>query len=293
MKARIRTIKPEFFKHEDLYDAEQESGLPLRLAFAGLWTVCDKEGRFEWRPRALKIEVMPYDDVDFSRVLHALTTRGFIIRYRVGDKEFGCVPSFGKHQVINNRESPSEIPEPPQAAEILTESTRAPRVNDACPTRQQHAQAEGEGEGEGDKEEEECASAISNLSDADRLLLDVTQAVGLKSGHTPAYWMPPAATLHVWRWVTDLGLDPERIVDAARQSRSAHPEPPSGPKALDGVMKRLAAELSAPPMQIPTAATGGRNDRSRFDTAHREYTRRIASGEIQRGPDASDPFAGR
>ena len=26
--ARIRTIKPEFFKHEDLFDAEKETGLP-------------------------------------------------------------------------------------------------------------------------------------------------------------------------------------------------------------------------------------------------------------------------
>jgi hypothetical protein len=29
--SRIRTIKPDFFTHEDLFDAEQESGLPLRL----------------------------------------------------------------------------------------------------------------------------------------------------------------------------------------------------------------------------------------------------------------------
>jgi hypothetical protein len=33
--ARIRTIKPEFFRHGGLFDAEIETGLPLRVAFAG------------------------------------------------------------------------------------------------------------------------------------------------------------------------------------------------------------------------------------------------------------------
>ncbi|GAA4169527.1 hypothetical protein [Shinella granuli] len=79
--ARIRTIKPEFFKHEGIFDAEQETGLPLRLAFAGLWTQCDREGRFAWRPRQLKVDILPYDELDFLRVLDALATRGFIVKY--------------------------------------------------------------------------------------------------------------------------------------------------------------------------------------------------------------------
>ena len=44
--ARIRTIKPEFFRHEGLYELEQETGFAIRVAFAGLWTACDREGRF-------------------------------------------------------------------------------------------------------------------------------------------------------------------------------------------------------------------------------------------------------
>ena len=47
--ARIRTIKPEFFRHEALYEAEHETGLPLRVAYAGLWTAADREGRFQWK----------------------------------------------------------------------------------------------------------------------------------------------------------------------------------------------------------------------------------------------------
>lgn len=115
--ARIRTIKPGFFKHERLYDAEQETGLPLRLAFAGLWTVADREGRFAWRPRSLKTDVLPYDDVDFSRVLDALATRGFIVRYASGDDEFAYIPNWHRHQVVNNRETASDLPPPPENIE--------------------------------------------------------------------------------------------------------------------------------------------------------------------------------
>lgn len=157
MMARIRTIKPEFFRHEELFDAEQETGFPLRLAFAGLWTVCDREGRFRWCPRQIKLDVLPHDNVDFSRVLDALTTRGFIVKYTINGEAFGYVPSWGRHQVINNRESVSELPEPPPSSGGVgvvlprtepPETTREPRVTDACPTPLVHAQGEGEGEGE-------------------------------------------------------------------------------------------------------------------------------------------------
>ena len=107
---RIRTIKPSFFKHEELFEAEKASGLPLRVAFSGLWTVCDRDGRFAWKPRTLKTDVMPYDDVDFGAVLDALVKSGFVVRYTVDGREYGSVPSWGEHQVINSREAASAIP---------------------------------------------------------------------------------------------------------------------------------------------------------------------------------------
>lgn len=108
--ARIRTVKPELFRHEELYELEQEYKLPLRLAFIGLWCVCDREGRFKWRPNQLKIEILPYDKIDFSRVLDALATRGFVVEYTSDTGErYGYVPTFTAHQVINNRESQSQL----------------------------------------------------------------------------------------------------------------------------------------------------------------------------------------
>jgi len=144
--ARIRTIKPSFFRHGGLYDAEKETRLPIRVAYAGLWTACDKEGRFRWNPRELKLDCLPHDELDFSRVLDALTTRGFIVKYTVDGITYGCIPSWKDHQVVNNRETPSLFPEPPDNIEQLT---RDPRVHDASTTRGENCQGEGKGKEEG------------------------------------------------------------------------------------------------------------------------------------------------
>lgn len=144
--ARIRTIKPEFFRHADLYEAERETGLPLRLAFAGLWTAADREGRFKWKPRELKLDCLPHDDVDFSRVLDALVTRGWLVRYAVNGVTYGAIPTWGAHQIVNNREKASDIPEPNENNML----TREARVDDAKTTPLKQVQGEGKGkEGEG------------------------------------------------------------------------------------------------------------------------------------------------
>jgi hypothetical protein len=152
--ARIRTIKPEFFRHHDLFIAEKETKLPIRIAFAGLWTACDKEGRFRWSPEALKLDCLPYDNLDFSRVLDALLTRGFLVKYSVNGCIFGCIPTFRRHQVINNRERESEIPAPTESTTL----TREPREGHACPTPLNLDQGEGEGKGREKEREGDIAS---------------------------------------------------------------------------------------------------------------------------------------
>jgi hypothetical protein len=143
---RIRSIKPEFFHHEGLFEAELETKLPLRVAFAGLWCIADREGRFKWEPRRIGVQVLPYDGVDFSRVLDALATRAFVLKYRVGDACFGFIPSFLKHQVINNRESQSILPDPEGNIEETPINTEG---IDACPTRAPRDDHAGQGEGKG------------------------------------------------------------------------------------------------------------------------------------------------
>lgn len=113
--ARIRTIKPELYRHEELFEAERSSKLPLRLAFTGLFTVADREGRFRWQPRVLKLDVLPFDNVDFAAVLDALHEHGFVVKYQVGADTFGHIPTWAKHQHINQREADSVLPAPDEA----------------------------------------------------------------------------------------------------------------------------------------------------------------------------------
>lgn len=129
---RIRTIKPDFFNHEELYDLEQETKLPIRIAFAGLWCAADRAGRFDWRPRKLKSQILPYDELDFSRVLDALTTRGFIQKYVCQSVPYGHIPSFLDHQVINNREKESTRPNPNEINTSDACGTREARVGHAA-----------------------------------------------------------------------------------------------------------------------------------------------------------------
>jgi len=147
---RIRTIKPEFFHHEGLFTAEQETELPLRVAFCGIWCAADREGRFKWEPRRLGIQILPYDGVDFSRVLDALVTRGFLVKYACNGDWFGLVPSFIKHQVINNRESQSILPDPnSENSEIISIQEASARVNHESVTRESREEHADSVEGKG------------------------------------------------------------------------------------------------------------------------------------------------
>lgn len=164
--ARIRTIKPDFFRHVRLYQLERDTGLPIRVAFAGLWTAADKSGRFRWEPLALKLDCLPYDDVDFSRVLDALATRGFIVKYTVDGDDFGHIPGWDRHQVVNNREQQSILPGPEKAQihqNLDACATREPREDDACPTPLCNSQGEGKGrEGEGKEKKDSEANASAS-----------------------------------------------------------------------------------------------------------------------------------
>ncbi|MGF6957971.1 hypothetical protein [Paraburkholderia youngii] len=110
--SRIRTVKPELFKHWQLFQAEQRSGLPLRVAFIGLFCCVDREGRFKWRPEELKPDILPNDVLDFGAVLNALHRAGFIVRYEHEGEHYGHIPTFSGHQHINIREAKSTIPDP-------------------------------------------------------------------------------------------------------------------------------------------------------------------------------------
>lgn len=110
--ARIRYLKPEFFKDEDL----SEHPYWIRLLYAGLWNIADKEGRLEDRSRRIKVEIFPYDTIDVEKGLQALSktktnsNRPFILRYTVNDKKYIQILSWDEHQKPHHTEKESKIP---------------------------------------------------------------------------------------------------------------------------------------------------------------------------------------
>ena len=115
--ARIRTVKPDFFRHESLQDLEAANvGKYPMLVFEGLWGHCDKAGRFEYRPRTLKLDILPFLPFDMAETLEILCGAGFIERYEVDGKEYGLIASFQDHQRIGGKEAtePEKYPEPPK-----------------------------------------------------------------------------------------------------------------------------------------------------------------------------------
>lgn len=108
--ARSRTIKPGFFTNDLLAELE-----PLvRLLFAGIWTLADREGRLLDRPRKIKAETLPYDDIDTEAALQQLGARDFLQRYEVDGVRYIQVTNWLTHQHPHPKEEPSKLPAPPE-----------------------------------------------------------------------------------------------------------------------------------------------------------------------------------
>lgn len=113
--ARIRYIKPDFWKDEDIAE------LPhfLRLFYIALWNFADKEGRLEDRPKWLKVEIFPYEKADILKMLEKLAKpkfnsgRPYIRRYKKGEKKYIQIIAWKNHQKPHHQEPDSKIPEPP------------------------------------------------------------------------------------------------------------------------------------------------------------------------------------
>jgi len=120
--ARSRNIKPGFFTNDELAECDPYA----RLLFAGLWTIADKEGRLDDRPKKVKAMVLPFDNVDCDKLLQQLHDRKFIQRYQVHGDGFIQIANWKKHQNPHCKEAPSEIPEPGKDVEVKEEEPVKP-----------------------------------------------------------------------------------------------------------------------------------------------------------------------
>lgn len=105
--ARARNIKPSFFMNEDLAELD----FSIRLLFIGLWTLADREGRLEDRPRRIKRELFASDNIDIDDALAQLEKYEFIKRYKIDDLNIIQVVKFKDHQSPHGTEKDSELPD--------------------------------------------------------------------------------------------------------------------------------------------------------------------------------------
>ena len=105
------------------------------------------------------------------------------------------------------------------------------------------------------KEEEDVAACEAEF---DLFFAELLSALGFApKASLPAWWHGAPARAHVRRWIDDLGLSEDRIIEVATQTRRDHPNPPDGPKALDRFIERAAQR------DAQAAANAGKAKRSR------------------------------
>lgn len=119
--ARIRNIKPEFFRHEEL---QSFGALPM-LVFTGLWCQADREGRFNWKPKTLKLDILPFIEFNMGEVLDQLLSIDLIRKYSVSGADYGLIKNWSRHQLPGRDEPPSEIP---ALDGVLTDYDRPPNA---------------------------------------------------------------------------------------------------------------------------------------------------------------------
>lgn len=100
--ARIRTIKPEFWRNEQLAKVSAEACL---LA-VGLLNHCDDEGYFNANPKLVEADVFPLRELSGKTtvLIQELVSIGYINLFSGSDgKTYGHIVSFERHQVINKK----------------------------------------------------------------------------------------------------------------------------------------------------------------------------------------------
>ncbi|MEN6629843.1 MAG: hypothetical protein ABFC42_09375 [Sulfuricella sp.] len=125
--ARARNIKPGFFRNADLVELPVDA----RILFIGLWTIADRAGRLEDRPKQIKMELFPADNMDCDDLLNKLAETGMVVRYEVSGKRYLQVTNFVKHQNPHRDEKASTIPAMP-SHDAETEKHDASTVQAPC-----------------------------------------------------------------------------------------------------------------------------------------------------------------
>jgi hypothetical protein len=92
--ARIRSVHPGLFKDE----AVMELSMAARFLAIGIWTLADDHGVFEYKPKVIRAELFPGDNVEIEALLGELVTHGLIKRFEDSGRPYAVVRNFCLYQ---------------------------------------------------------------------------------------------------------------------------------------------------------------------------------------------------
>lgn len=135
--ARIRSVKPEFWKSEAIAALSWEA----RLGFIALWSYVDDNGVGRDNVKLVAAELFALEDdptatlAKVSSILDELARESRIVRYTNAGKAYLCIVNWDEHQKID-RPNKARYPQPDDAGStLLTCGNLNPRESPAEPAR--------------------------------------------------------------------------------------------------------------------------------------------------------------
>lgn len=177
--ARIRTVKPELWTDEKVVELDYAD----RLLFIGLWNFVDDQGFIDYRPKRIKMQVFPADDVDVAAALQRLREVGLVDFYALANSHepsVVLVRNWEKHQRVSNPAKPRYTPSDLQFLPVNGEPSRVlASPHDSYP-------AEGKGmEGKGKDQGTPAAPAAPPREDVDQICEAIAHHAEDQTGKRP------------------------------------------------------------------------------------------------------------
>lgn len=211
--ARIRSIHPGLTTDE----AYMQMTAYAKAAWPNLWTECDDQGVFEWKPVVLKARLLPADNVDFAELLAELERLGCVLRFESGGKSYGAVRNFRRYQ---RPKKPNKVhPLTPEARTFvaLSEPSSEPVPHQFGTGEEKSAQMEDEG---GRMETSEENSTPSSADGAGADFEDIERKCRKAAGlvESPAPGLLDLSPIFFW---LDSGYQLERHILPVLRAKAA------------------------------------------------------------------------
>ena len=92
--ARIRSVHPGIFTDEAFVSLSSDA----QVFLIGIWTECDDQGVFEWKPLTLRMRLRPTKDGAVDALLSEMVAANCVRRYELSGRQYGAVRNFRKYQ---------------------------------------------------------------------------------------------------------------------------------------------------------------------------------------------------